>query len=49
MKVVYNWLKDFVDLTATPQDLASRLALSAPIASATTASPAKSAPFTNFR
>ena len=28
MKVVYNWLKDFVDLTATPQDLASRLALS---------------------
>jgi len=28
MKVVYNWLKDFVDLTATPQDLASHLALS---------------------
>jgi phenylalanyl-tRNA synthetase beta chain len=28
MKVVYNWLKDFVDLTATPNDLASRLALS---------------------
>ncbi len=28
MKVVYNWLKDFVDVTATPQDLASRLALS---------------------
>ena len=28
MKVVYNWLKDFVDLTATPQDLASRLVLS---------------------
>jgi phenylalanyl-tRNA synthetase beta chain len=28
MKVVYNWLRDFVDLTATPQDLASRLALS---------------------
>src|SRR5438046_4515765 len=28
MKVVYNWLKDFVDLTATPQDSASRLALS---------------------
>jgi len=25
MKVVYNWLKDFVDLTATPQDLASRV------------------------
>jgi len=28
MKVVYNWLKDFVDLTATPAELASRLALS---------------------
>jgi phenylalanyl-tRNA synthetase beta chain len=28
MKVVYNWLKDFVDLTASPQELASRLALS---------------------
>src|SRR5438132_3886020 len=28
MKVVYNWLKDFVDLTVSPQDLASRLALS---------------------
>src|SRR6266513_5582263 len=28
MKIVYNWLKDFVDLTVTPQDLASRLALS---------------------
>src|SRR5438132_12185272 len=28
MKIVYNWLKDFLDLTATPQDLASRLALS---------------------
>jgi phenylalanyl-tRNA synthetase beta chain len=28
MKVVYNWLKDFVDVTASPQDLASRLALS---------------------
>ena len=27
MKVVYDWLKDFVDVTATPQDLASRLAL----------------------
>jgi phenylalanyl-tRNA synthetase beta chain len=27
MKVVYNWLKDFVDVTATPEDLASRLAL----------------------
>ena len=27
MKVVYNWLKDFVDVAATPQDLASRLAL----------------------
>src|SRR5215813_10777413 len=27
MKVVYNWLKDFVDVTATPQELASRLAL----------------------
>jgi len=28
MKVVYNWLKDFVEVTATPQELASRLALS---------------------
>src|SRR5258705_12935279 len=28
MRIVYNWLKDFVDLTVTPQDLASRLALS---------------------
>src|SRR5437899_2128904 len=28
MKGVYNWLKDFVDLTAAPQELASRLALS---------------------
>src|SRR5712671_5425824 len=28
MKVVYNWLKDFVDVTAAPQELASRLALS---------------------
>ncbi len=28
MKVVYNWLKDFVDVTVPPQDLASRLALS---------------------
>jgi phenylalanyl-tRNA synthetase beta chain len=28
MKVLYNWLKDFVDVTAPPQELASRLALS---------------------
>jgi phenylalanyl-tRNA synthetase beta chain len=28
MKVVYNWLKDFVDVSAPPQELASRLALS---------------------
>ena len=28
MKVVYNWLKDFVDVQATPAELASRLALS---------------------
>jgi len=28
MKVVYNWLKDFVDVTASPNELASRLALS---------------------
>ena len=27
MKVVYNWLKDFVDIPATAQDLAARLAL----------------------
>src|SRR5215472_5853236 len=28
MKVVYDWLKDFVDVSAPPQELASRLALS---------------------
>jgi phenylalanyl-tRNA synthetase beta chain len=28
MKIVYNWLKDFVDVKASPDDLASRLALS---------------------
>jgi phenylalanyl-tRNA synthetase beta chain len=28
MKIVYNWLKDFVDVSATPHELASRLALS---------------------
>src|SRR5262250_591408 len=28
MKVVYNWLKDFVDVPATAEELASRLALS---------------------
>ena len=28
MKVVYNWLKDFVDVTTAPTELASRLALS---------------------
>jgi len=28
MKLIYNWLKDFVDITASPNDLASRLALS---------------------
>ena len=28
MKLVYNWLKEFVDVTASPEDLASRLALS---------------------
>jgi phenylalanyl-tRNA synthetase beta chain len=28
MKVVYNWLKDFVDIAAMPDELASRLALS---------------------
>jgi|HubBroStandDraft_6_1064221.scaffolds.fasta_scaffold11435_4 phenylalanyl-tRNA synthetase beta chain len=28
MKVVYNWLKEFVDVTASPSDVASRLALS---------------------
>jgi phenylalanyl-tRNA synthetase beta chain len=28
MKVVYDWLKDFVDVTASPDALASRLALS---------------------
>ena len=28
MKIVYNWLKDFVDVSASPRELASRLALS---------------------
>src|SRR6202030_2582867 len=28
IKIVYNWLKDFVDVKATPDDLASHLALS---------------------
>jgi phenylalanyl-tRNA synthetase beta chain len=28
MKVIYNWLKEFVDLPASPNDVASRLALS---------------------
>jgi phenylalanyl-tRNA synthetase beta chain len=28
MKIVYNWLKEFVDVAATPEELASRLALS---------------------
>src|SRR6201998_1565358 len=28
MKVVYNWLRDFVDVTASPEELACRLALS---------------------
>ena len=28
MKLVYNWLKDFVDVGASPDELASRLALS---------------------
>ena len=28
MKVVYNWLKEFVGVTASPEELASRLALS---------------------
>ena len=28
MKVVYNWLKEFVDVTVPPEELASRLALS---------------------
>jgi phenylalanyl-tRNA synthetase beta chain len=28
MKIVYNWLKDFVEIVAPPRELASRLALS---------------------
>ncbi len=28
MKVLYNWLKEFVDLTATPEDLRTRLSIS---------------------
>lgn len=27
MKVSYNWLKEFVDVTASPEEVASRLAL----------------------
>jgi len=28
MKIIYNWLKDFIDVKASPDELASRLALS---------------------
>ena len=28
MKVSYNWLKEFVDVAASPEEVASRLALS---------------------
>jgi len=28
MKVAYNWLKEFVDVTAPAEEIASRLALS---------------------
>jgi phenylalanyl-tRNA synthetase beta chain len=28
VKIIYNWLKEFVDVTASPSDVASRLALS---------------------
>jgi hypothetical protein len=28
MKVLYNWLKEFVDVTAAPAELRSRLSLS---------------------
>ena len=28
MKVSYNWLKSFVDVSASPDELASRMALS---------------------
>src|SRR5579859_1169382 len=28
MKVLYNWLKEFVELTAAPEDLRTRLSLS---------------------
>src|SRR5579863_8485724 len=28
MKVLYNWLKEFVDLTATPEELRASLSLS---------------------
>ena len=28
MKILYNWLKEFVDLTASPEDLRTRLSLS---------------------
>jgi len=28
MKILYNWLKEFADLTATPEDLRTRLSLS---------------------
>ena len=28
MKAIYNWLKEFVDIAASPAEIASRLALS---------------------
>src|SRR5258706_12377109 len=28
MKILYNWLKEFVDVKATPEDLRARLSLS---------------------
>ena len=37
MKVSYNWLKEFVDVAASPEEVASLVAyLASPLASATT-------------
>ena len=52
MKVLYNWLKEFVDLTATPEDLRTRLSLSGTAVEAleqTSAGPMLDAEFTSNR
>jgi phenylalanyl-tRNA synthetase beta chain len=52
MKILYNWLKEFVDLTATPEDLRTRLSLSGTAVEAleqTTAGPLLDAELTSNR